>query len=302
MKKIIKHAYLISAYKEPAQLRRLMSVLDADNVAFFLHIDKKSDDKPFREALTGFNDKIRYIKREKIGWGDFGIVKAAISGFKAINENGDYDYLHFLSAQDYPIKSRNEIDAFFAENDGKSFLSYFSLPDDNWNFGGMNRIQDYYIGDLRNQNRFQRKSLDWFNRFVRKTGIFKRKHPANLKPFGGEGALTLHKSAVGYILEFLKNNPRFLNFHKYSFSPSEMIFHTILLNAADEQLQKNLVNNLLWYIDWSRTGGGGSPATFGIEDFENIKSSDKLFARKFDIKYDSKILDLIDKELLQKNS
>lgn len=298
MKKSIKHAYLISAYKNPEQVYRLISVLNADNASFFLHIDKKSDKAPFEEMLTEFNNKVQYIKREKIVWGGFGIVKAAINGFQAIDENGNYDYLHFLTAQDYPIKSLNEINNFFIENYGKSFLCYFSVPSDSWLFGGMDRIQNYHIGKRKGKSKISRQSLYYFNRIIQKTGIFKRKHPDGLKPFGGEGNMSLHKSAVQYILEYLENNPRFFNFHKYSFAPDEMMFHTILLNTSNQQLKKNLINMLLWYIDWTKPNAKTYPVVFGTEDFENIKNSTKLFARKFDIKYDSKILDLIDKELL----
>jgi hypothetical protein len=223
-----------------------------------------------------------------------------INGFKAIDENGNYDYLHFLTAQDYPIKSINEIDIFFIENCGKTFLSYFSLPYDNWSLGGMDRIQNYHLGKRNNQNEFHRKSLSILNRFVQKTGLFKRNHPNGIKPYGGEGVMNLHNFAVKYILEFLKHNPRFLNFHKYSFAPDEMVFQTILLNSRDESLRKSIVNNVLWHIDWTKPDAKNYPVIFGVEDFEDLENSNKLFARKFDITYDTHVLDMIDKKLLHK--
>lgn len=43
-------AYLISAYKDPIHLRRLISALShgvEDSVSFFIHIDAKLDIRPF---------------------------------------------------------------------------------------------------------------------------------------------------------------------------------------------------------------------------------------------------------------
>jgi len=291
----MKHAYLISAYKNPEQVHRLISTLDADNTFFFLHIDKKFDDKPFREKLIDLSDKIQYLKRERIEWGGFGIVKAAVTGFKAIDKAGGFDYLHFMTAQAYPIKPRNKTEDFFIENYGKSFINHYSLPR-GWQY----RINKYHIGKRRNQSKIHEKLLSYLNQFVGKTGIFKRKHPESLKPFNGEGGMSLHKSALQYILEYLKKNPRFLDFHKYSFAPDEMIFQTILLNHPEEKFRENLIDIVLYYVDWTRPGAKYYPITFGVEDFEELKNSDKLFARKFDLDYDSKILDLIDEKLLGK--
>lgn len=295
-KRTVKHAYLISVYKNPEQVCRLVSTLNADNVSFVLHIDKNFDDRPFKERLKKLGDKIQYVEREKVYWGGFGIVKATVNGIKMIHQAGDYDYVHFITAQGYPIKPPDKINDFFVKNYGKSFLQYFSLYDNN----KINRIRNYYIGKKREQKEIQKKLLGYFNRFTHKTGMFERKHPAELEPYGGEGVWSFHKSAVQYILEYLENNPKYLNFHKYSFAPDEIIFQTILLNTSDEQLRKNLVNNLLCYIDWTKPRPAYSPATFRTEDFEDIKNSDKLFARKFDAEYDSKILDLIDEKLLGK--
>ena len=47
---------------------------------------------------------------------------------------------------------------------------------------------------------------------------------------------------------------------------------------------------MLTYVDWSE--GKRSPKTLTIDDKENLISSDKLFARKFDIKTDRDVLEI----------
>lgn len=49
-------AYIISAYKDSAHLKRLCDVLRygvENNVHFFIHVDKKVDIRPFKEMVQG---------------------------------------------------------------------------------------------------------------------------------------------------------------------------------------------------------------------------------------------------------
>jgi hypothetical protein len=46
------------------------------------------------------------------------------------------------------------------------------------------------------------------------------------------------------------------------------------------------------YLDWSQ--GGPNPKILTVQDFEALKKTDKLLARKFDIKIDTTILDMLD--------
>ena len=45
--KIMKIAYLISAYKDPQQLSRMVQALHTEDTRFFVHVDANVDIKPF---------------------------------------------------------------------------------------------------------------------------------------------------------------------------------------------------------------------------------------------------------------
>lgn len=63
-------AYLISAYKDPQHLRRLIDVLTYDKKAVqcFVHVDAKVDIAPFEQLCTQSN--VHFIKnRINIQWG-----------------------------------------------------------------------------------------------------------------------------------------------------------------------------------------------------------------------------------------
>jgi hypothetical protein len=76
-----------------------------------------------------------------------------------------------------------------------------------------------------------------------------------------------------------------------------MFFQTILLNSSKPEIRSNIVNEKLHYIDWKRRDSP-RPAILTERDFGALARSDRLFARKFDMIIDQKILDKIDGEIL----
>jgi len=69
-----------------------------------------------------------------------------------------------------------------------------------------------------------------------------------------------------------------------------MFFQIMMLN--DEGIKTEIDNELLRYF--IREDNANSPNILTMKDLDSIKKSDKLFARKFDIDIDSKILEEID--------
>ncbi len=117
--------------------------------------------------------------------------------------------------------------------------------------------------------------------------------PYNLKPYGGSAYFCLAKRHVSYILRYIENKPDLIGFFRRTFAPDEMFFQTILMNSS---LKDSIVNDNLRYIDWCKQGVP-LPAVLTVADVENLLCSTKLFARKFDLDVDSKILDYIDKKI-----
>ena len=78
-------------------------------------------------------------------------------------------------------------------------------------------------------------------------------------------------------------------FAKYTWAPDEYLVSTIIMNSS---FRETVIPDNYRYLDWSK--GGANPKILTIEDFEVLKKTDKLLARKFDIKIDTSILDRID--------
>lgn len=285
----MKIAYIISAYKYPEQLIRLIDRLNTDRTHFFVHLDKKTDDRIYFYLIDRLKhlSNVRFLERHKCYWGDFGHVNASIKGIKEIFKNNiSFDYAVLLTGQDYPIKSNIQIETFFKQNEKKSFMQYFSLPFKVWPEGGLDRIEKWHF--------------NLFNKHLTVPG--KRQLPKGLKPFGGSSYWCLSIECVEYIHDFVINNEDYVRYFKSVYIPDEIFFQTILLNSP---LKDSLINDSLRYTKWAPQTASlkerGSPMILGKNDFEDMAKSSKLFARKFDLTKDTDVLDLIDEKILSFN-
>ncbi len=279
-------AYIISAYKYPEQLIRLITRLHSDSASFFVHVDKKTALKVYKQMVNGTKHlaNVFYLKRYRCHWGGFGHVQATIEGINEIfKRNISYDYAILLTGQDYPIKTNSQIQEFLWQSHGKSFMDYFSLPSEHWEGGGMQRVELWHVR-LFNRHYVFPKDRNF---------LIKRKFPKGFQPYGGSSYWCLSKECITYIHKFIHNNRRFVNFFRFVDVPDEVIFQTILINSP---LAVNIVNDDLRFINWKDINAG-SPAVFVKNDFESLASSSKLFARKFDVNVDPEVLDLIDREI-----
>jgi hypothetical protein len=283
----MKIVYIISAYKYPEQLIRLILRLNTKNSQFFVHIDKKTSAEIYNKIFARLSSfpNVLFLERHKCYWGDFGHVSATIKGIKEIyNKKVDFDYVILLTGQDYPIKSNNQIESFLNGTEKKSFIKYFQLPCEYWYKGGFDRIERWHFRLFNKPLAFPNKHLEF---------PVKRQFPKGFKPFGGFSYWCLSRECVEYIHDFINQNREFINFFKYVLIPDEMFFQTILLNSP---LKGNIINDDLRYIKWiPRTP---NPLILGKNDFEEMMKSSKLFARKFDLTQDADVLDMIDQNIL----
>lgn len=59
----MKHGFMIMTHAFPEQLEEIVNLLEAPNHYFFINIDKKQDDKPFKQLLQ--DHKIYIFHRRK---------------------------------------------------------------------------------------------------------------------------------------------------------------------------------------------------------------------------------------------
>jgi hypothetical protein len=269
-------AHLILAHEAPEHVERLIKRLQHPKADFFIHIDLKANINPFL-YLENLG-QVHFIRpRVSIFKDGFSSAEAILNGFDyVLQTHKRYDYFNILSGRDYPLKDVYEIHQFFKQNPGKIFMES-RMVDSEWKEGSDN-IKKYYFG----YNPFFGSKL---LAGLASTFLPARKIPKNLKAYGGSEWFTISSLHANIISDYLLDFPSVTNFFKNTRRGNEFIFQTLMKNS---DYTTDFVDDNMRFI------ASVPDKILTIEDAEKLMKSGKLFARKFDAKVDSKILDYLD--------
>ena len=282
-------AHIIITHKNPEQLERLLKQMQHPDFDFYIHVDQKIDIRPF--AYLAEMEGVSFIRdRGLCNWGGYSTLRAMVNSLKEVLDNEvDYEFYNLLSAQDYPIKTNQEIHDFFLDHKEESFVFYEPKDESDWWDGAVNRFEKYHLTDFN----FRGKST--VERLINMV-MPRRKFPVPMELYGGSKSSwwSLNKEAAVYVTDYLKPGNNLDRFLKYCWGTDEFVIPTVLLNSP---LKATMVNNNLRYIDFPP--GKANPKVLGVEDMDKLIRSSMLFARKFDIDVSPGILDKIDGHLNQ---
>ena len=283
------HAYLIIAHKCPSQIKMLLSQIDDERNDIYLLFDKKSDLMKLTTYDYGLKySKLHFVKPLKINWGGYSQIQAEMSLLEAAVKEKDYDYLHLISGQDLLIKSQDQVHQFFQEHKGEEFLNVAKDNQETKDIIRKNTRYYYYFQEIIRKRTLNplRILLKVFQKLL--LGIqklFKVDRHKNEN-------ITFYKGANWFSItgEFAKYVVNKKDFVKKTFSHSlccdEIFLHTIFFNS---DFKSHLASQRIREIDWAR-GKNASPYTYRIEDLNLLKTSEKIFARKFDTSIDKEII------------
>ncbi|MBO9730979.1 MAG: hypothetical protein J7623_20230 [Chitinophaga sp.] len=276
----MKQAFIILSHKNPLQLCRVLERLQHPAIDCYIHLDAKCDIHEWQAAMN--MPQVYFIKkRENVTWAGYGTIQAALNGIAAVMESGyQYDFLHLISAQDYPLVQVSQLYDFFHANTGKQFLDI--LPEAALQ-RVMSKIRSYHFEDLRLPGKY--RLAGWLNKILPP-----RQHPLGLEVFGGSLWWSLTQECAAWCLQYIQAHPALKRFYRYTWGGDEFIFQTIIMNGP---FKNSVENNYRRYIDWSE--GNAHPKTFEAGDFNKIMASGQLLARKFDMAKTPELLDNIDK-------
>ena len=283
-----RHAYLIMAHNNFELLAALISALDDPRNDLFLHIDIKAgeyDSQPLRQAAE-FSNVFFADRRFDVTWGAYSQIECGLYLYEYALQHGDYRYLHLMSGIDFPLKSQDEIHAFFRENDGKE-LVHFSAPEFNEEIVRRYRVYHPF------QSRIGKKQnlLYQIERCIVKAQLV-LKHPRrDLTPPSGGGELLTFcggacwNSITGDFARYLLQQRAVIKqYFDKTICADEIYIQTILYNspfysnAYVPEFTRDQ-RGCQRYTDFTR----GNPYTFEIGDFDELMNSGYLFARKFGI-------------------
>ena len=275
-------AHLILTHADPEHLERMIKRLQHKKADFFIHVDLKTDITPFLHLET--LGQVHFVQpRVNIHWGGYSIVEATLNGFDYILQtNKRFDYINLLSGQDYPLKNTYEIHQFFKQNPGKVFTEFQSI-DNEWT-EAKTRITNFFLTDTPFfGSTFLSKLLTVL--------LPSRKLPKGMIGYGKSQWFTMSTLHANNLVDYLLDYPEIQRYFKHTWGSDEFFFQTMIYNS---DYKSDMVNDNLRYIDWSEKKV--SPKILTIEDADKLVQSGKLFARKFNSKVDSKILDYLDEQ------
>lgn len=140
----MKVCFIILAHHQPKIFHRLIRQLCWENSDIVVHIDKRSDLKKFE--IEGYNN-IHFVKnRKKVVWGGWSLTSTICECLEYALEVSDANYFMYLAGTDFPIKHRQLITSFLAENHPVNFLNYYPLVPGIWGYG---LIKNYRLKDLK---------------------------------------------------------------------------------------------------------------------------------------------------------
>lgn len=291
---MLRHAYLIMAHEYTLVLEYLVQLLDHQNHGIYIHIDKKASalEKKKIENLQCRVKKSRicFLSRYKVFWGTNSIVEAQLSMLKQSIKEA-YDYYHFLSGSDLPIKSNRTIQAFFEENNGTEFIHFGSQQ---YQQGIQQRFNVYHF--FTRQLGRKRDKKFWVQAETYALAVQRRLHIDRTKKldymfYGGSNWCSITSAFASYVVKYFHKYQKSFYFSQIS---DESIWQTIVMDSPYRQnLYHDKFDNdygaCLRYIDWER----GTPYVFCSKDFDDLMASNCIFARKFDEKADLEIIEQI---------
>ena len=275
-----RHAYLIMAHHQFDFLRELLLELDDARNDIYLHIDKKVSDFPFEDFSRLLKHAaLHYTDRVDVHWGGYSQIACELTLLKAAAPN-HYAYYHLLSGADFPLKSQDEIHAFFDAHAGTEFL-HSDVDADFLPQNVRERISLYHF--FRESSHPLAEPADALLTKIQRLLHVDRLKGTGIRPQKGANWFSITDAFAQYTLQkedWIKEH------FQHSVCADELFLQTLAINSEfgdrlyDPYGDDNSLGNLR-YVDWER-GNGNSPYTFREEDREFLLSLPHLFARKFD--------------------
>lgn len=308
-------AYLITAYIDPFQLKRLCDAILFDNgqdkSKVFLHIDKKVDITPFLKIMKGYSNVCFCKNRYFINWGGYNQVLSQRELLRcAFNDKIIFDRFVCISATDYPLWSNLKIVSYFKEHLDIELIGGYDLTTCS-NSEQRHKVDIYhYFRDLPVPIRI-RRIFSYGSRSLLRTLGIKRKPVVKLSNgkevhiYTGSDYWSLSRACVNNVLQNLQDESPYIKRLKHTYIPSEIIVNTIVYNSEFAQNAKPLVHDNemlsdvgldmltpLQLIEYKE-----AIKVWTLSDFDKLVASGKMFCRKTLSGLSDTLIEKIEKEL-----
>src|SRR5690606_14189931 len=266
-------------------------LLKSPHSIILIHVDQKADLAPFHTQF-GQHDQVYFLAdRTDVRWGSYSQIEVMLKLLQEAQKY-DYGYFFFLSGDDIPLCSNTVRELFLEKEYQKQteFVGHDDLEDDL-----EQRVNVLYLPIMYQKAKsplfqFLNRWALWYCRHFRKQDI---SHLPKL--YKGSNWITFTDQAVTLILDYLEASIDYATIFKSSLCAYAIFFHTIIYNSHIQQHIYHAQQRIedcetgLRYIAWD--SGPDYPRTLDESDFDKMKQSDMLFARKMNTNITVNILE-----------
>lgn len=292
-------AYLILAHDMPVHLGRLVAALRPTGGKAFIHVDVRSDERPFREVTMAMPVSFAPPhQRMAVHWCGFSMVEATFRLLEMAFADGA-DRFVLLSGADYPVQSPAVLCACLEQD-----LEFIQIDRRLNPFGDShfdrcaNRV---FAGDFASSN--PRTGHPKLVNLVERAAAYLPNRAYGLPIYYGASWWALTHAAVADILKVRRDKPTAISWFRFSRSPDEMVFQTLLkassrshkiaYDATRPGFASHRHRAALHYANWDRPNPA-VPRIVERQDFDEIIASGAMFARKIDPIRSKTLLDHLD--------
>ncbi|MBD2771728.1 beta-1,6-N-acetylglucosaminyltransferase [Iningainema tapete] len=303
----MKVCYFIQTHKNPQQIYRLVRTIKNSSPTAQILIghdftSSSLDITPLQDLSDVHLLKIQFRPLR----GDFSLIQPYLNAINWLLEhNSDFDWLVYLSGQDYPTQSLAESEAFLAQTEYDGFIRYWDVFSEECPWDKEKVLERYFYKYWRIPGRYtynlllkiqklwliKLTPLKFYLTYGPLVGL-----PSKSTPFkeqficyGGRQWHTLSRKCTDYIRQFIQTNPHIVSYYQKTVCSDESFIQTVLVNSK----KFNLCNDDKRFIEIAKTWGG-HPRILTKQDYATLTNSSYHFARKFDPKADVEILNMLD--------
>ena len=313
----MKQAILIMMHKNIEQLKRLVRFFPSDRCTCFIHADKKfdMDTALIQSELDNVNTNCIVLPKRISGQlANWSLADISLELIKFAYEYGERNHIRFqyyrlLSGQDYPIKSFQEYEDFLSDNYPKNFMGINRYDEgikhvidkySRWRFNAMRSIIDDHVSNsvLRKGLIIPLHALESVYTWIKGTPYCFLSQ-RGYQVVGGPSWWNISDKLAAYIVDVISEKNEMIETIKRIATPEEAIIQMIFVNSPlwHGKFTENLTIGNYGRRNQARNG---HTHPWSIMDYEELINTKCFFARKFDMDFDSEILDEMDKRIYGK--
>ncbi len=294
--------YLIQSHTQPALLARLAAALRSasDGAILVVHDATRG---PLDETVLAGTGATVIQRRSPVRRGRFSCLEPYLEGVAHLLGSGEpFDWLVYLSGQDYPVRPVQAIEADLRRSGADAFLAHWDVTsaDSPWPLRRARRRYFYQYAELPDRLapwlRLLRPlealtPLQLYLTYGALVGWPARRTPFSVRfrCFGGSMWHALSQPCVAFLAAELERRPELVSYYRRTVVPDESLIPTVLANAGAFRI----VPDSRRYADVHEQPGGHA-RVLGPADLGEVTSGRYDFARRVDVESSAALLDALD--------